>query len=269
MNSPGILVLPAASPCAAQTPCSVGSGSEPIENASANPAKENEIKSESEDSKSPHRKIGKLPRPLRDLVNSLLEDGQPARKIIARLQDSTDPPLPYAISEKNVSDWRQTGYRQYLAQQERLAVVRANREGAAELVAEDDLTTLPEATLQIVANQYYEFLADFSPESLKEKLSEDPLKYTRFLNVFARLVREIVYLRKFRDASAKDAAAQLKELDPDRDLADKEFELLANRMDRVFKVARRRKPGNPIAPANPDCSAPAGPDDLQTTTCVK
>jgi hypothetical protein len=198
-----------------------------------------------------YRKIAKLPKPLRDRINSMLDDGLSAREIIHSLEQSTDPPLPYALSEMCISRWKDSGYHRYLAQQERLTMVQSNREGAGDLIATDDLTTLPEATLQIVANQYYEFLTDFSPETLKQKLSDDPLKYTRFLNVFARLVREIVHLRKFRDASAKAAAIQLKKLDPDRDLSDNEYDLLLNNMDRVFKVARRKKPNQS---PNPDRS---------------
>ncbi len=204
-----------------------------------------------------HRKIAQLPRPLRELINSMLDDACPARQIIAKLQASTDPPLPYPISEMNISDWRNTGYRRYLAQQERVALLQANRERAGDLIATDDLTTLPEATLQIIANQYYDLLADFSPESLRQTLSEDPLKYTRFLNVFARLVREIVHLRKFRDASAKTAAIALKQRDPERDLADNEFDAIVNQLDRVFKVARRRKSLGPSEPTPPS-SAPSG-----------
>ncbi len=185
-----------------------------------------------------HRKIAKLPKPLRDLINTMIEDGFPARAIIAKLQASTDPPLPYPISEMNISDWKNTGYRRHLAHQDRLALVQANREGAGEMLSCDDVTTLPEATLQILANQYYEFLCDFSPETLKQKISEDPLKYTRFINVFARLVREIVHLRKFRDASTKAAASQLKNLNPDRDLAANELLMLVNKMDQTFKVPR-------------------------------
>src|SRR5437867_1826591 len=141
---------------------------------------------------------------------------------------SADPPLPYPISEVNISDWKNTGYQRHLAQQERLATLQANREAALGMVAADDTTTLPEATLQIIASQYYEFLGDFSPESLKQQLSEDPLKYTRFLNVFARLVREIVHLKKHRQESAR-AAVQLEKLNVDRDLSDNEYQLLVNK----------------------------------------
>lgn len=159
------------------------------------------------DSKIPkpaHRKIAKLPKPLRDLINSCLDDALPAREIIAKLQ-AADPPLPYPISEVNISDWRKTGYQRYLQQQERLALIESNRESAMEMVAANDTTTLPEATLQIITSQYFDFLGAFSTESLLQKLAEDPLKYSRFLNVFARLTREIVHLRKYRDKAAADA----------------------------------------------------------------
>src|SRR4051794_10912907 len=94
-----------------------------------------EIIPETSDPKPRHRKIAKLPKQLRDLVNSLLEDGAPAREIIAKLQASTDPPLPYPIPEVKISDWRATGFLRYLAQQERLAQVQANHEGADGLSA--------------------------------------------------------------------------------------------------------------------------------------
>src|SRR5215510_6345070 len=65
-----------------------------------------------------HRKIAKLPKPLRDLINSMLDDALPARQIIAKLQQSTHPPLPYPISEQNISDWKNSGYQHYLRQQQ-------------------------------------------------------------------------------------------------------------------------------------------------------
>lgn len=160
-----------------------------------------------------HRKIAKLPKPLRDLINCCLDDSLPAKEIIDKLQASTNPPLPYPISEVNISDWRKTGYQRHVQQQERLALIESNRESAMEMVAANDTTTLPEATLQIITSQYFDFLGAFSTESLLQKLTEDPLKYSRFLNVFARLTREIVHLRKYRDkaaAEAEQAAAQKK-----------------------------------------------------------
>jgi hypothetical protein len=185
----------------------------------------------------------------------MLDDGASGPQIIQYLEQSIDPPLPWAISEMAISRWRDTGYRRYLAQQERLALVQANREGAHDIIHSDDTTALPEATLQIIANQYFDLLGDFSPDSLKEKLREDPLKYTRFLNVFARLAREILTLKKYRDAASKDAALELKKLDPDRDLSDREEDLLVKKMDQVFKVSRRPQSPPATPPPSTDPAA--------------
>ena len=188
-----------------------------------------------------HGKIAHLPKVLRHQVNSMLDDGFAYGLIIEKLRQSKDPPLPLPISEMNISRWKDTGYQHYLAHTEYLAELRLNREAALEIVIGDDTITLPEATLQIIASQYYELLGDFSPESLKEKLAEDPLKYTRFLNVFARLTREILNLKKHREVSAKAAALELKRLDPKRELNDREDEILSDTMDDFLLKPRRRR----------------------------
>src|ERR1051326_597253 len=188
-----------------------------------------------------HRKIAKLPKLLRDRINGMMDDSLSYHEIARRLQQSTDPPLPYPISEKDLSRWKSGGYLRYLAAQEHIESLSADRETALDMVATDDTTTLPEATLQIIAGQYFQFLGGFNPESLKAKLAEDPLKYTRFLNVFARLTREILLLKKHRQASAQAALAELKPPDPDRDVNDKEFDLLTDKWDAAFKRRRRAR----------------------------
>ena len=183
----------------------------------------------------------------------MLDDGFAYALIIEKLRQSKEPPLPLSISEMNVSRWKDTGYQHYLAHTEHLAEIRINREAALEMVANDDTITLPEATLQIIASQYYELLGDFSPDALKENLSEDPLKYTRFLNVFARITREILNFKKHREVSAKTAALELKLLDPKRKLNDREDEILSDRMDDFLLKPRRRRrnPDPPDAPKAP------------------
>src|ERR1043166_3294705 len=145
-----------------------------------------DFRPETKDSEKPlHRKIAKLPKVLRDRINAMMDDSLSYPEIARRLQQSTDPPLPYPISEMDLSRWKNGGYLRYLAAQEHIESLSADRETALDMVAADDTTTLPEATLQIIAGQYFQFLGGFNPESLKAKLAEDPLKYTRFLNVFA------------------------------------------------------------------------------------
>jgi hypothetical protein len=193
----------------------------------------------SSEAKRIHRKIAKLPKPLRDLINASLDDGLPALEIITKLQASTNPPLPYPITEVDISRWKNSGYQRYLAHQDHLDSIQASRDAALEMVANNNLS-LPQATLQVIAAQCFEILADFSPVAVKQKLAENPLKYTSFLHVFARLTREMVHLEKYQDARA---GAEAKKLDPDRDFSDSETLVWAGRMDRAFhrKDPRRLK----------------------------
>src|SRR6476469_5393621 len=61
--------------------------------------------------------VARLPKKLRDLVNSMLDDGKTYPEIIAELEKSTDPALPWAISPKNLSAWFEGGYQDYLRAQ--------------------------------------------------------------------------------------------------------------------------------------------------------
>jgi hypothetical protein len=88
------------------------------------------------------------------------------------------------------------------------------------------------------------FLADFSTPALKQKLAEDPLKYSRFLNGFSRLVREIVNLKEHRELSARQNTDQLQQLDPNRELNEKERDQIFGGVERAFGF----KPGKPIGP---------------------
>src|SRR5438067_1597490 len=94
-----------------------------------------------------HRKIARLPKILRDRINAMLDESATYAEIISQLPQLTDSPLPYPISEMDVSRWKTTGYRRYIAEQERLDSMQANREAAIAMVANDDTITLPEATL--------------------------------------------------------------------------------------------------------------------------
>ena len=89
-----------------------------------------------------HRsKIARLPNEVREELNRRLRDGTAGRKLVAWLNS-----LPVAqavlaaefkgktIREQNLSNWRQSGYRDWLAVQEAMAQVRqAAAEGGKEL----------------------------------------------------------------------------------------------------------------------------------------
>jgi hypothetical protein len=219
----------------------------------------------SSEAKKNHRKIAKLPKPLRDLINSSIDDGLPAREIIQKLQASTDPQLPCPITEVDISRWKTTGYERYLAHQDHLDSIEAAREAALEMVRTNNNLSLPQATLQVIASQCFEVLADFSPAAIKQKLAEDPLKYTSFLHVFARLTREIVHLEKFHEARA---AAEIEKLKRDSKADPAAF--WTGHFDQLFhlKDPRRIKNPNPkdvpsqdltVPKNNPEGIAPSSP----------
>jgi hypothetical protein len=59
-------------------------------------------------------KIARLPEALRNQINQMLEDGLPYKAVLATLRDAAAAPLPYAISEMNLSNWRRGGYHEWL-----------------------------------------------------------------------------------------------------------------------------------------------------------
>src|SRR6476619_6563055 len=62
--------------------------------------------------------VARLPKKHRDLVNSMLDDGKTYPEIIAELEKSTEPVLPWPISPKNLSAWFEGGYKDYLRAQD-------------------------------------------------------------------------------------------------------------------------------------------------------
>jgi len=120
-----------------------------------------------------------------------------------------------------------------------------------DLLPDFDASKLNEATLQLATTQIFLALRHIASGGFNEKLGGDPEIFARLVHAMARASRETLNLQKYREACAKTKAAELKQLDPDRDLSDKDFELLVKKADRVFKVARPSSSSSaPAAPKN-------------------
>src|SRR5580765_8621041 len=74
------------------------------------PESQSETTEKPKSKRRPRGKIANLPKVLRDRVNAMLDDGFTYGQIIEKLKQSTDPPLPYPISEMNLSNWEDHGY---------------------------------------------------------------------------------------------------------------------------------------------------------------
>ena len=90
-------------------------------------------------------KVARLPEPLRNRINLMLEEGLPYRDIIANLQQAGD--LPYPISEMNLSNWCRGGFRDWTRNKARTAAAIPAEFDAPEAVSRHL------ATLQACANR--------------------------------------------------------------------------------------------------------------------
>src|SRR5262249_15323565 len=167
---------------------------------------------------------------LRDLINSSLDDGLPARQIIEKLQASTNPPLPYPISAMNISDWRKTGYQRYLRQEEWRDQLRILRENGSDMSELADGPKFQETLIQIDRTE-------ICAARKEGQLEPNSLNYIPLSNALARLNREALSLRKYNDLLNKEQT-ELKLLDINRELTEREHVAIVDRFDRIMEMPR-------------------------------
>jgi len=95
---------------------------------------------------------------------------------------------------------------------------------------------------------------------LNQKLGGNAQAFGRLVTALARACRETTNIQQYRDACAKAVAAELKRLDPKRELSDRENEIIADRFDDFFKKPRRKRPSDPeVSAPKSDAGGPAAP----------
>ena len=137
--------------------------------------------------KPPRQRLGKvarLPKPIRDQINLLLQDGFPYAEIILRLG-----PDAAHLSENNLSAWKNGGYQDWLRQQLLLDQVHSRFELAQELLNADPQSSLQDACRTLATSQLWQVLFGFDPASLLDQLHEKPEIYSRLISALARLSR--------------------------------------------------------------------------------
>ena len=206
-----------------------------------------------------YRAKGKIawgPKAVRDKINQLLLDGLSYPAILRALGPDGE-----GLNVNNLWRYHKGSYRHWLRQQHWLAQARVKEEAAAEFCRGIDASNLNQAAVQTTIVQIYEAVRDLSSGTLKEMLASDPRSYARIVNSLSRLSKENLNLQKHREAAAKAAASELKKLDPNRELSDREHEILVQRMDDFFKKPRRRRPNSEQAdPRQPSALGPSPPE---------
>src|SRR5881394_1720311 len=209
------------------------SNGDPKSEATAKETSSNQAESEIKNTGPPRNgKIATLSKELRDLVNQMLSDGLSSPAIIEKLAERG-----VSLNKQNISNWKRGGYLDWVEQQELLAEINSERESAVGLLAGGDESSFHQAVLQIALTQIFKTLR-------RQQLRDDPSNYTRLLNALARIARETLVAKKYRDVSAKEKAAELKPLDPERDFNEKEHNIFMRGAERLFGF----KPDRPIGP---------------------
>jgi len=184
----------------------------------------------------PKGKIAWMDKSVRDKLNQLLLDGLSYAAVIQALgPDGVD------LNINNVWRYHKGPYREWLREQYWLAQARVKEEAAAELGRGLETSHVSQAAVQTTILQIYDAMRSISPASVQELLVKDPRSYARFANSLSRLSKESLNLQKHRDAAAKAAAAELELLDPERELSQREDDIITDRMDAYFRRPRRRR----------------------------
>ena len=176
--------------------------------------------------------IARLPKILRDKVNTMLDDGATYADIVAELEKSTNPPLPFPVSADNITRWVEGGYQDYLRNQQYLDEIRLRQYPSEDFAQNFDATAVGNATIQLGMLHVFESLRAIS--SGKLNLSDDPMAFARVMNSVARASRELMLLQKYQDANALARQKLQPLLDPERELTDKETKAIVTQVDKIL-----------------------------------
>jgi hypothetical protein len=144
-------------------------------------------------------KIARAPFEVRTRVNELLRDGGTALDVINYLKSQQIS----GVKAMNVTNWRQGGYQDWLAERSRFDHMEADRDFALELVRAGEGNKLGEAAQVLAASQLFNTLREFDIGSLKELLADKPENYAPIVNALSKISQSQLAAQKYRDLVAE------------------------------------------------------------------
>jgi hypothetical protein len=146
-------------------------------------------------------RVARLPYVERDMVNRMIRDRIPDKKISGALEEHG-----YTVTPRNISNWRtRGGFKEWNIEMERALETRLLQDNLTEHLRKNDASQLSEVGLQLAATQLSQFLV--SPEGQKQ-LATDPQAYFRTVACLCRIATQLQNLQKYRDDSAKELGHQ-------------------------------------------------------------
>ena len=141
-------------------------------------------------------KIARLPKLERDMVNRMLQNNIPPKRIVGALDE-----VGIRVTRRNISNWKtRGGYKEWCLEENHAIQTRLHQDNLVEFLRKDDASQLPEVGLQLAATHLAEFM--LKPEA-RQQLTSAPEKYGRVVASLCRLSSQIHTLQKYRDDSAR------------------------------------------------------------------
>lgn len=217
-------------------------------------------------------KIARLPREIREQLNRRLADGEPGHRLVEWLNalPETQKTLTTnfggrAISEQNLSEWKQGGHQDWLARQETLACARELAADAGEL-AEAAEGSLSDHLATVLSARYAALVSGWNGE-----MDDEFRRKTRALRM---LCQDIVELRRGDHCAERlrldlDRFAEAGKADLDRALNAlaediKMWPDVMRAYEAFSALVKQRKSGCPSTSQPPAESAAVRPDQTQS-----
>jgi hypothetical protein len=152
-------------------------------------------------------KIARLPNALRDRINTMIRDCVPYNTIIETL----GKPVRH-INERNFTNWKNHGYKQWLEQQEQIDLMQKASNLAIAAATSNKTMGVHQATIHLVATQLQEALAKLNTQSIRDSLESDPGNFAKLVNAIARFSEGGLRFERYHAEVARNKAIIEKEL---------------------------------------------------------
>ena len=130
-------------------------------------------------------KIARLPKPTRDMISLMLEEGLPYRVIIDELAGTGGNLTPQSLTK-----WIETGYQDYLRNREQIEEAKTQAEFAADLLRElgnIDASVVHRACMILASIQIFKAIDDYGDAALRKMLHVRPASYLTLMNTLCNL----------------------------------------------------------------------------------
>src|SRR5437899_478948 len=134
-----------------------------------------------------HGKVARLPNGIRNLVNTMLNDGASYSAVVRRLAELGHP----GFTVFNICRWRKGGYEDWLAAQEKLDLEKLRAESTAEALKQfKDPSAFQDASERLAALNTFRALREIDSRPAEELLNDPSGTFFRLARIINRQTAE-------------------------------------------------------------------------------